>query len=473
MRCQIHYLSGNEQVSWSLHGDRLEETPAPFGAPAVVVLDIADEAHTVDSMPLVRGRGDAALLAKRRLAREFPGVALTGLFTVRRRAREAAADVVLIAADTAARHSAALEALSVQHSLRGVYTPALLVAEWLRRAGHTARQVLVVLPTPAGLRLVFVDEGRPLLSRLMPLVDEDAATVEIGRTVQYLHNTHRVRRDTPVEIWFWGMEASAIGDLLPAAETYRVTTTPVAKRLADPVNGGFQALLKMVAERPSGDQLAPHELRVGWYSMLARRWCKGLAAAVLVLGAGVALWITQATLQLKSTTAVLRAQAGGIAATRIEMQTVLQQQGLSLQQALDIPEAAANLQGSRVEVREVFGIVGRIFGAQPEVSLQSLEFQSAPLAGGPALDTACGAGLEVPAAVIEAKFKLVDGLDVRGRARSLEAVRAGLLGARSWHATTESVALDRTTPLIVSAGADQGSEDPEWTTCLLREEAGT
>jgi hypothetical protein len=79
----------------------------------------------------------------------------------------------------------------------------------------------------------------------------------------------------------------------------------------------------------------------------------------------------------------------------------------------------------------------------------------------------------VPAAVIEAKFKLVDGLDVRGRARSLEAVRAGLLGARSWHATTESVALDRTTPLIVSAGADQGSEDPEWTTCLLREEAGT
>jgi hypothetical protein len=473
MSSQIHYLSVNEQVSWSLHGDQLQEGEAPAGAPAVVVLDIADEAHTVDSIPLVRGRGDAAQLAKRRLAREFPGVALTGLFTVRKRARDAAVDVVLIAADTAARHSDALQGLSVQHSLRGVYTPALLVAEWLRRAGQVARQVLVVLPTPAGLRLVFVDQGRPLLSRLMPLVDDEAATVEIGRTVQYLHNTQRVRRDTPVEIWFWGMEASAVSSLLPAAETYRVTATPVAGRLADPVSGGFLALVKMVAERPSRDQLAPHELRVGWYSTLARRWCRGLAAAVLVLGAGAAFWITQATLQLNSTTAVLRAQAGGIAATRIELQTSLQQQGLSLQQALDIPEAAANLQDSRLEAREVFGIAGRIFGSQPEVALQSLEFQSVPLAGGPAVDTTCGTGLDVPTAGIEAKFKLAEGLDVRGRARSLEAVRAGLLGAASWRATTESVALDRTTPLIVTAGADRGSEDPEWTTCLLRAEAGT
>ncbi len=473
MGCQIHYLSVNEQASWSLRGGQLEAADAPAGAPAVVVLDIADEAHTVDSIPLVRGRGDAALLARRRLAREFPGVALTGLFNVRRRPRDAAVDVVLVAADTAARHSAALEALSLQHSLRGVYTPSLLVAEWLRRAGHAARQVLVVLRTPAGLRLVFVDQGRPLLSRLMPLADDEAATVEIGRTVQYLHNTQRVRRDTPVEIWFWGMADSLASTLLPAAETYRVTATPAAAGVADPVNDGFRALLVMVAEKPPADQLAPHELRIGWYSMLARRWCRGLAAAALVLGTGTAFWITQATLQLDSTTAVLRAQAGGIAATRVAMQAALQEQGLSLQQALDIPEAAANLQGSRVEVREVFGIAGRIFGAQPEVSLQSLEFQSASLAGGPAVDTACGAGLDVPAAGIEAKFRLADGLGVRERARSLEAVRAGLLGAGSWRATAESVALDRTTPLVARAGADRGSEDPEWTTCLLRAEAGT
>ena len=473
MACHIHYLSVNEQASWSLRGDQLLESEATSGTPAVVVLDIADEAHAVDSIPLVRGSGDAAMLARRRLAREFPGVSLTTLLTVRKRPRDAVADVVLMAADTAARHSAVLEQLSKQHSLRGVYTPALLVAEWLRRAGQAVRQVLVVLPTPAGLRLVFVDQGRPLLSRLMPLVDGEAAAVEIGRTVQYLHNTQRVRRDTPVQIWFWGMEESRVSAYLPAGDTYRVAVTPAAARLPNPASEGFPALLRMVAIKPSADQLAPHELRIGWYALLARRWCRGLAAAALVMGFATALWFTRATLELKSSTAALRDETSGNAAARADIETSLQQQGLTLQAVLDIPEAGANLLAGQLQVREAFGIAGRIFGAQQEISLQSLQFQSTPMAGGPVADTACGAGLEEPSAGIEAKFRLADNLDVRQRAQSLEAVRTALLAAKPWRATSESVALDRTTPLIAKAGTDSGTEDTDWTTCLLRAEAGT
>ncbi len=473
MACHIHYLSVNEQVSWSLRGDQLLESEAASGMPAVVVLDIADEAHAVDSIPLVRGRGDAALLARRRLAREFPGVALTALLTVRRRPRNALTDVVLIAADTAARHTAALHELSTRHSLRGVYTPALLVAEWLRRAGQAARQVLVVLPTPAGLRLVFVDQGRPLLSRLMPLVDGEAAAVEIGRTVQYLYNTQRVSRDTPVQIWFWGMEESRVSTLLPAGDAYRVADTPAAARLVNPASDGFRALLKMVASQPPIDQLAPHEMRIGWYALLARRWCKGLAAAALVLGFASAFWFTRSTMELKSSTASLREEINGNAATRADIEASLQQQGLTLQTVLDIPEAGANLLGSQVQVREAFDIAGRIFGTHQDISLQSLEFQSQPMVGGLAVDTACGAGLDEPKAGIEAKFKLAENLDVRQRAQSLEAVRTALLAAKSWHATSESVALDRTTPLIARAGADSGSEDTEWTACLLHMGTGT
>ena len=206
MASRIFYIAANTETCWLQQDMRLVEDSAPTqGSTAVVVLDIADESHVVDSMPLMRAGHDATLLSRRRLAREFPGATLATLLPVRKRRREGLADVVLIAADTGAKHAARIEQLAGQHCLRGVYTPALLVAEWLRRAGQKERQVLVVLPTPAGLRLVFVDQGRPLLSRLMPLADGDAVAVEIGRTVQYLRNTQRVSRDMPVQLWFWGV----------------------------------------------------------------------------------------------------------------------------------------------------------------------------------------------------------------------------------------------------------------------------
>jgi hypothetical protein len=232
-------------------------------------------------------------------------------------------------------------------------------------------------------------------------------------------------------------------------------------------------LLKMVASRPSADQLAPHELRAGWYALLARRWCKGLAAAVLVVGLAATSWYMRSTMELKASTMSLREEVDGNAATRAAIEASLQQQGLTLQAVRDIPEAGANLLASQLQVREAFGIAGRIFGSQQEISLQSLEFQSTPMAGGPVADTACGAGLDEPRAGIEAKFKLADNLDVRQRAQSLEALRTALLAAKPWRATAESVALDRTTPLIAKAGTDSGTEDTEWATCLLRAAAGT
>lgn len=473
MAIHIHYLSASSQASWSLRGKQLVESEAAAGSQAIVVLDIADEAHSVDTIPLVRGGGDAALLSRRRLAREFPGVALTTLLTIRKRPRDALSDVVLIAADTAGRHSGTLQDIAARHRLRGVYTPALLVAEWLRRARQIDRQALVVMPTPAGLRLVFVDRGRPLLSRLMPLVDGEAAAVEIGRTVQYLHNTQRVSRNTPVQIWFWGMEESQVSAFLPAGDSYRVAATPAAARLPDPASGGFQALLKLVAVKPAVDQLAPHELRVGWYGLLTRRWCQGLAAAVLVLGFASAFWFTRSTLELKSSTASLRDEASGTAARRADIEASLLRQGLSLKAVLDIPEAGANLLDTQVHIREAFDIANRIYGASPDVSLQSLEFQSAPMVGAPSSDMACGAGMTDPGASIEAKFKVGADLDVRQRAQTLEAVRTALMAAKPWRPTGESVALDRDTPLVAKAGNDGGSEDAEWTSCLLRPKAGT
>jgi len=464
----IHYISDNSSAIWSLQDGQLVEGDATPGSSAVVVLDIADEAHTLEKMPIVRGTGDAALLMRRRLDREFPGVKLTTLLRVRKRSQEAMADVVMIAADTAARHSAALAALADQYSLRGVYTPAMLVAEWLRRAGQTDRRVLVVIPTPAGLRLVFVDAGRPLLSRLMSRIDGDAAAVEIGRTVQYLHNTQRVSRDNPVDILFWGMEESLIEDCRPAGDAYRIVATPNAPDLADPVRGGFQALLQLVATRPPREQLAPPALRVGWTAILARRWSRGIAAAVLALGIALAAWFMHSAAALRVATASLMEQEAQTIARRADIDAALQLQGLSLQQALDLPEAAAALQAGQLPVREAFEIAGRIFGAQQAISLETLEFQSAPLAGLQEPNTVCGNEQVAPVARLAAKFTVPAQLGIRERAQALDAVRDALLAPGPWRSTSDAAALDQRAPLIAKAGIDSDMEDAEWATCLLR-----
>jgi hypothetical protein len=469
MACQIRYLSVSSESHWTVQGDQLVECAAKPGSPAVVVLDIADESHAVDTIPMVRNARDGALLARRRLAREFPGVMLTTMLPVRKHKRQAVADVVLIAADTAAKHVATIQAVAGQHCLRGVYTPALLVAEWLRCAAQEQRQVLVVLPTPAGLRLVFVDRCRPLLSRLMPLIDGEAASVEIGRTVQYLHNTQRVSRDVPVEIWFWGMEPSLVAACLPAGDAYRVTTTPAAPRLVDPAQGGFQALMHLVATRPSNDQLAPPALRVGWQARVVRHWAQGLAAAVLVLGFGLAIWFALSAATLRAATASLRQQATHSAAVRAGIEAKLQQQGLSLQQVLDMPEAAAALQEHQVSIREAIDVAGRLFGVRREILLNTVEFHSAPVTGPPAADATCGSDSVAPVASLEAKFILAEGLGVRARAQAIAAVRTALTASQPWRATAEQTALDQRTPLVAKAGSDTATEAVEWTTCLRRE----
>jgi hypothetical protein len=468
MGCLIHYISAHTSAGWELRGTQLVESTPGKRSAAVVVLDIADETHTVDNVPVVRGGADAALLARRRLEREFPGVTLKTLLRVRRRRRENVADVVLIAADTAARHSAALAEFAGQHDLRGVYTPAMLVAEWLRRAGQMHRQVLVVLPTPAGLRLVFVDQGRPLLSRLMPQFDAEAAAVEIGRTVQYLHNTQRVNRDAPVEIWFWGMADSLVEDCLPAGDTYRVVATPAAPRLPDPAGGGFQALLQLVATRPPRDQLAPHKLRVGWIAVLTRRWSLGMAAAVLVMGFAMAFWFVRSAGDLRAATVSLREQEAATVARRAGIEADLRLQGLSLQQVQDLPEAAAAVQAGRVPLREALEVAGRVFGAQSGIALQTLEFQSAPLAGAPATDVVCGNERTTAGARLEAKFTVAARLGIRERAQVMDAVRSALRAPGPWRSSADAAALDRRTPLVATAGTDSNPADAEWATCLLR-----
>jgi hypothetical protein len=464
----VHYISANNASSWKSLPAGLLEAPLAAGAQLVVVVDVADETQVVASVPLLRGSGDASRLQQRRLEREFPGVLLTASLPVKKRPRESLADIVMVAADTSSTLTPQLEAFANRYALRGVYTPALLAAEWLIRAGQKHQQVLVVMPTPAGLRLIFIDNGRPLLSRLTESVGRSTA-VEIGRTIQYLHNTQRASRETPVEIWFWGLADDEIQACLPSGESHRVGAAPKLPSLPNPELDGFKALLQLAASRPSASQLAPHRLRTGWYARKVKHWGYGVAAATLLVGIVSTAFLTSQTRDLRAQTATLKSSTRDFEASRASIESVLAKRGLKIDDLTVMPDAAAKLSSSEVTVREALGLAGRIFGARPEVTLTSLEFYSAPAAPSPDLASrTCAKELVAPVATVDAVFSLADSLDVRRAAESLAFIRTAMATPGPWRSTAASAAVGQLKPVSARAGSDHTGEPTEWFACLLR-----
>jgi hypothetical protein len=467
----VCYLGSGQSLHYTIEGDVVRAGEPRPGAELVVVVDVADETQAPRSLPLVRGSGDAGSLRQRRLDREYPGVALKTLLPVRRRPAEGLVDVVMIAADSTGSLADELAALAESSPVRGVYTPALLAAHWMKLARLPTRQVLVLMPTPAGIRLMFLDGCAPLLSRLVPQTTPDKVGVEIGRTIQYLNNTHRVARDTHLELWFWGMDDVTVEASLPAGVNFELGATPQVSRLPNPEQLGFEALLQIAATRPPPDQLAPHLLRARWYAQVSRRWGIGLAASVLLGAAGIAaVVLSQAQQFRKDADAVLVAD-GAYQEQRTLLASSLAGQGLTIDELLTLPAAAAALRDSQVTASEALGMTARVLGSRGELSLQSLQFQSGRVAQEPAAaGGACAAEAQGGVATLEASFRMAEGIDVRDSSDALAYVRKSVSHAGDWQSGASTEGLGLLQPLAVNGNGEHGDSAADWSICLMRKE---
>jgi hypothetical protein len=467
----ICYLASGQSLRYTAEGSVVKAGEPRPGAELVVIVDVADETQAAKSLPLVRGSGDAGSLSQRRLDREYPGVALKALFPIRRRRAEGLVDVVMIAADNTGSLQAELAALAEVSPVRGVYTPAILAGHWMKLARLTNRQVLVLMPTPAGIRLMFLDGCAPLLSRLVPHTTPDKIGVEIGRTIQYLNNTQRVARSTRLELWFWGMDDATAAASLPQGDNFELGATPQVSRLPNPEQLGFDALLQIAATRPPSHQLAPHALRAGWYARVSRRWGIGLAASVLLVASGIATFMLSQSQKLHSEADAVVAEDGAYQERRTAMEASLAGQGLTIEELLTLPAAAAVLRDSQVTVSEALGMTARVLGSRNELSLQSLQFQSGRIGQEPsaAIGT-CAAEAEGGVATLEATFRMVDGIDVRGSSDALASVRNSISHAGRWRSGASSEGLGQLQPLAVSGSGDSRDSAADWSICLMRKE---
>jgi hypothetical protein len=467
----VCYLGSGHSQHYTVEGAVVRARPSRAGAELAVVVDVADETQAAKSLPLVRGSGDAGTLRQRRLDREYPGVALKTLLPVRRRPADGLVDVVLIAADTTGSLSAELSALAEVSPVRGVYTPALLAAHWMKLARLSTRQVLVLMPTPAGLRLMFLDGCAPVLSRLVTQSTPDKIGVEIGRTIQYLNNTHRVARDTRLELWFWGMDDATIAASLPQGDNFELGATPQLSGLPNPEQQGFEALLRIAATNPPEYQLAPHALRARWYAQVSRRWGIGLAASLLLAAAGTVTFVLSQAQQFRKEAAAVLAADSAFQEQRTTLEASLVGQGLTVDELLTLPAAAATLRESQVTAAEVLAMTARVFGSRNELSLQSLQFQSGRVGQEPAAaGGACAAEAEGGLPTVEASFRIKDGIGVRGRSDALAHVRKSIARAGRWHSGVSSEALGQLQPVSVSGSGEHQESAVDWSICMTRSE---
>lgn len=292
MRRDILYLSHDgERWLHAARGKLSARTPGELArTPVAVIADYVEEALVRVALPRILGR-DMRALVDRRLQQEFRETGYRAAWRLGPGATPKTVEWLFLGLPNAATLDAHLRPLTESgRSLAGVWTVSQLAAAWARRAGPRLPALLLVLPTPAGVRHIFLEHGKPVLSRLTAAEtsgDADAMADELLRTVQYLYNARRVERGLRIPTWLWG------GDALAAlagrgVEGVRFEPTPAVRGLPDPTRDGLDALFLFAARSLPDHQLAPDPLRLHHFAARARRGTAIVAGLIVTALLGLA-----------------------------------------------------------------------------------------------------------------------------------------------------------------------------------------
>ncbi|MBK9348079.1 MAG: hypothetical protein IPN06_17575 [Burkholderiales bacterium] len=287
MACVLH-ISAAGNVWWGKKSTGWEVLPAPGAGPVWVLTDLTEEAFTEITVPRVFGR-DRSSFVERQLASRFPETRFRVALDVQRHGslmnRLAPPHQVLTAVEPADRITAALQDLSLP--LAGVWSTSMLLA----RLGSKPRMpanLLIVLCQPGGMRIVFIKDRAPVLTRLVAAQQSAAdQAVEILRTLRHLENTRTIERGRQRFAALLLGAAQGLEPILAADRLDALDASVLRKNATE--RDWRPLLLDMVCKSPPG-QMAPVALRERYLALQvvrAARVASGLflaATGAVVLG---------------------------------------------------------------------------------------------------------------------------------------------------------------------------------------------
>lgn len=281
----VLYLSYASAQFWRKERQGWQACADPGTGPVWVLTDWADEHLAELEVPRLFGADRRAFLA-RQLVNRFPDTVFRLVLPAPAQGglmqRLAPPHQVLLGVQAAPRLDEALDALSAP--LAGVWTTSLLLAQMGSHASLPA-ELLVVWPSASALRIVFMKNRTPVLTRLIAgIKSSDEQAEEIVRTLRYLENTRALPRGLqrcgvlllgPVDAQVQTLLANQALDIVPLPAPW-LNTQP---------DEWLFALFDKLLTSPAG-QLAPLSRR---YSFVAAR-VRPLAYGAAALCLGVALW---------------------------------------------------------------------------------------------------------------------------------------------------------------------------------------
>ncbi|MCF8167946.1 MAG: hypothetical protein K9J77_04945, partial [Rhodoferax sp.] len=326
MRTVLH-VSALGSSWWVSQGRTWTERPAPPAGPLWVVSDLSEETFVEISVPRIFGT-DRSQFVARQLVNRFPETrfrtALPNRATGSLMNRLAPGAQTLTAVEPGDRLLAALE--RVPNPIVGVWSASMLLAHFGAKSAARA-QVFVVMSQPSGLRIVFLKNKVPVLTRLVPAVASVAEQAsEILRTVRHLENTRVIERDgTRLSALLFGT-ADGLSSML-TADRFDALVQPMRRRASDP-SDWRHILFDLVCKRPHG-QLADTAMRVSYLGRRLTQFAYGVAALCCVGVMALALGTVNHTLEQQRIAEQAQAGVVRLGAQIAEVDAALQAYGVA------------------------------------------------------------------------------------------------------------------------------------------------
>ena len=283
MKTVLH-ISTTATQGWQKGKSGWQMLTGPATGPVWAVTDLAEEDFAPIRVPRLFGR-DRSDYIQRQLANRFPSTpfraAVAGLAGAGFMERVLPSQQLLVGVDAAERIQSAVD--SQRGALAGLWTQSMLMA-LLGRHPQLPPALFVVMPGRGKLRIVFLKDRVPVLTRLAPLTDQASEQAqELARTLRHLENTRVIARSGQrYAVLFLGESVDLGPDLAALGLDLLAPPAPWSDVAAPDWQG---VLFDLALQSPVG-HLAPLQQRGAFLGQRLGRIC--WAATALCLG--LAVW---------------------------------------------------------------------------------------------------------------------------------------------------------------------------------------
>lgn len=364
------YLGPDGRQLWCKTTEGWQLTRTEPGEPVWVVSDYAEESFAEIEIPRLFGRDRSAFVTRQLLTR-FPDTrfraAIPSPQTGGLMERLAPTRQLLIGINNPER----LDSELGTRPIAGIWPISQLISLFSQNRKLPA-ELLVVLPHADALRIVYLRQHTPILTRLAPTSGSTSAQIEeILRTRRYLENTRAIERDQACPILLLGHSQPFSSQL--AAAQFELIPPPAPWDSQPPADWRFP-LFDLAVQTPPG-QVAPIAQRTDFLAQRLRQTAWVTASVALLAGLWAAsdnLSAILATLKQEKLSQI-EIQRLTIQKTEVEQKTAgfgVDPELLRRAIALDDEEIV-----SVPDFRRVLQQLAQAIGAFPELRLKELEWQ--------------------------------------------------------------------------------------------------